>query len=104
MGGRLNNGLTYVLDGATHNEPYINANLPLPFPDALQEFKVETSALTAQYGQHGAGAVNAAIFTAEILGLSDPEIARRLVAHKAELVRGVAEKNTRLKQQLAEQK
>jgi 5-(carboxyamino)imidazole ribonucleotide mutase len=51
-----------------------------------------------------AGAVNAAIFTAEILGLSDPEIARRLVAHKAELVRGVAEKNTRLKQQLAEQK
>lgn len=51
-----------------------------------------------------AGAVNAAIFTAEILGLSDPEIARRLVAHKQELVRGVAEKNARLKQQLAEQK
>jgi phosphoribosylaminoimidazole carboxylase PurE protein len=51
-----------------------------------------------------AGAVNAAIFTAEILGLSDPEIARRLVAHKEELVRGVAEKNARLKQQLAEKK
>ena len=51
-----------------------------------------------------AGAVNAAIFTAEILGLSDPEIARRLVAHKEELVRGVAEKNARLKQQLAERK
>lgn len=49
-----------------------------------------------------AGAVNAAIFTAEILGLSDPEIARRLVAHKEELVRGVAEKNARLKQQLSE--
>jgi 5-(carboxyamino)imidazole ribonucleotide mutase len=51
-----------------------------------------------------AGAVNAAIFTAEILGLSDPEIARRLVAHKEELARGVAEKNARLKQQLAEKK
>jgi len=50
------------------------------------------------------GAVNAAIFAAEILGLSDPEIARRLVAHKEELVRGVADKNTRLKQQLAEKK
>jgi 5-(carboxyamino)imidazole ribonucleotide mutase len=51
-----------------------------------------------------AGAVNAAIFTAEILGLSDPEIAQRLVAHKEELVRDVAEKNARLKKQLAEQK
>jgi len=26
--------------------------LPLPFPDALQEFKVETSSLPAQYGFH----------------------------------------------------
>jgi 5-(carboxyamino)imidazole ribonucleotide mutase len=51
-----------------------------------------------------AGAVNAAIFTAEILGLSDPDIAQRLVAHKDELVRGVAEKNARLKQQLGEKK
>jgi len=51
-----------------------------------------------------AGAVNAAIFTAEILALSDPEIARRLVMHKEELVRGVAEKNARLQQQLAEKK
>jgi len=51
-----------------------------------------------------AGAVNAAIFTAEILGLSDPEISRRLVAHKEDLVRGVAEKNARLKQRLAEKK
>ena len=59
VGGGLNNGLTYVLDGATHNEPYINATLPLPFPDALQEFKVETSSVPAQYGQHAAGAVTA---------------------------------------------
>src|SRR3989441_365031 len=38
--------------------PVGNLNLPLPFPDALQEFKVETSSVPAQYGQHSAGAVN----------------------------------------------
>src|SRR5262245_55742230 len=54
----MNNGLTYMLDGGTHNDPFNNLNLPLPFPDALQEFKVETSATPAQYGQHAAGAVN----------------------------------------------
>src|SRR3989475_1680916 len=59
VGGGLNNGLLYLLDGGTHNDPFNNLNLPLPFPDALQEFKVETSALTAQYGQHSSAAVNA---------------------------------------------
>jgi hypothetical protein len=51
--------LTYSLDGSTHNDPYSNQALPIPFPDALQEFKLETSALPAQYGQHSAAAVNA---------------------------------------------
>ena len=55
----LSNGMTYILDGGTHNEAYNNLNLPLPFPDAMQEFKVETSALPAQYGHHSAAAVNA---------------------------------------------
>ncbi|HLK47352.1 MAG TPA: carboxypeptidase regulatory-like domain-containing protein [Bryobacteraceae bacterium] len=59
VAGGLSNGLTYRLDGATHNDPYNNLNLPLPFPDAMQEFKVETSALPAQYGHHSAAAVNA---------------------------------------------
>ena len=45
-------GVAYVLDGATHNNPYDNLNLPLPFPDALQEFRAETSTLTAQNGFH----------------------------------------------------
>src|SRR5437667_6760533 len=52
-------GVSYTLDGATHNNPYDNLNLPLPFPDALQEFKAETSALTAQNGFHSSAAVNA---------------------------------------------
>lgn len=51
-----------------------------------------------------AGAVNAAIFAAEILGLSDAAIARKLVAHKEDLAKAVAEKNVRLKQQMAEKK
>ncbi len=48
----------YELDGGTHNDPLSNQNLPLPFPDAVEEFKVETSSLPAQYGYHSAGAVN----------------------------------------------
>ena len=30
----------------------------VPFPDALQEFRVETSALAARYGNHAAAVVN----------------------------------------------
>ena len=51
-----------------------------------------------------AGAMNAAIFAAEILGLSDAKIAQRLVTHKEDLVRGVGEKNARLQEQLKQKK
>src|SRR5438094_9434494 len=40
VAGGLNDGLTYLLDGGTHNDAFSNANLPLPFPDAIQEFNV----------------------------------------------------------------
>jgi len=59
VAGGLGSGTAYMLDGAMHNDPYNNLTLPLPFPDAMQEFKVETSALPAQYGLHSAAAVNA---------------------------------------------
>ena len=59
VGGGLEVGLGYRLDGSYHNDPFNNLNLPLPFPDALQEFKVETSGLQAQQGTHSSGAVNA---------------------------------------------
>ena len=58
VAGGMLNGTTYLMDGGTHNDVFNNLNLPLPFPDAIQEFKVETSALPAEYGQHSAGAVN----------------------------------------------
>jgi len=47
-------------------------NLPLPFPDALQEFKVETSALTAQNGMHSGASVNA------VTKIGDEPASRRL--------------------------
>jgi hypothetical protein len=52
-------GVAYLLDGAMHNDPQNSLNLPLPFPDALQEFSVATSGLSAQHGMHSGAAVNA---------------------------------------------
>ncbi len=52
-------GVAYLLDGAMHNNPQDNLNLPFPFPDALQEFSVATSGLNAQHGMHSGAAVNA---------------------------------------------
>ncbi|HYS26743.1 MAG TPA: carboxypeptidase-like regulatory domain-containing protein, partial [Vicinamibacterales bacterium] len=50
VAGGLRSGVTYVLDGAMHNDTYDNLNLPFPFPDALQEFRVATSGLSAENG------------------------------------------------------
>src|SRR5215831_14188178 len=50
---------SYLLDGVMWQDPYNSLSLPLPFPDALQEFKVETSAAPAQYGFHAGATVNA---------------------------------------------
>ena len=58
VAGGQANGMTYIMDGGTHNDPFNNLNLPTPFPDAMQEFKVETSSLPARYGHHAASAVN----------------------------------------------
>jgi hypothetical protein len=51
-------GVAYLLDGALHNNPYDNLNLPLPFPDAMQEFRVETSTTNANNGMHSGASVN----------------------------------------------
>jgi len=50
------------------------------------------------------GATNAGIFAAQILALSDAEIARKLADYKKELDAGVAEKSARLKREIAEKK
>jgi len=48
-----------------------------------------------------AGAANAAVFAAEVLALSDADIAAKLAVHKHDLARSVEEKNARLKEKLA---
>jgi hypothetical protein len=41
-----------------HNNVLDGLNLPLPFPDALQEFRVETSAQNSERGRQGNGSVS----------------------------------------------
>src|SRR5581483_7682476 len=48
----------YLMDGADNTDAFSNVNLPFPFPDALQEFSVQTSGLAAQYGFHPGSVVN----------------------------------------------
>jgi len=43
------------------------------------------------------GATNAGILAAQMLGLADPSIAKKLLAHKEKLARGVEEKSKKLK-------
>ncbi len=59
VAGGQANSTYYLLDGGDHNDPFGNINMPLPFPDALQEFSVQTSAISAQYGGHAGAVVNA---------------------------------------------
>jgi hypothetical protein len=59
IAGGTQGSVSFWLDGGTFNDPLSNQNLPLPFPDTIEEFKVETSSLPANYGVHPAGAVNA---------------------------------------------
>src|SRR5437660_446152 len=58
VAGGQANGTNYLLDGGDNNDTFSNVNLPFPFPDALQEFSVETSALPARNGLHPGGIVN----------------------------------------------
>jgi hypothetical protein len=48
----------FLLDGGNNMDVISNVGLPMPFPDALQEFKVETSSLPANYGNQPGGVVN----------------------------------------------
>jgi hypothetical protein len=48
----------YLLDGGNNVDEYTNVNAPFPFPDALQEFSVQTSNYSAEYGNSAGGVVN----------------------------------------------
>ncbi|HEY3703868.1 MAG TPA: carboxypeptidase regulatory-like domain-containing protein [Terracidiphilus sp.] len=48
----------YNLDGGNNQDLMSNTNNPFPFPDALQEFSVQTNSFDAQYGSNAGAVVN----------------------------------------------
>ena len=58
VAGSAANGVNFLLDGGDNNDAFSNVNLPIPFPDAVAEFNVQTNGLPAQYGLHPGGVVN----------------------------------------------
>src|SRR5205823_8660073 len=70
-GSFVANGLTtvhnnYILDGIDNNNDTVDflngaAYVNLPPPDAIQEFKVQTSNFSAEFGRAGGAVVNAAV-------------------------------------------
>jgi hypothetical protein len=59
VAGGMSFGVQYALDGAAHLDTLDGTGMPLPFPDALQEFKLATSTQDASSGMHSGAAVNA---------------------------------------------
>src|SRR5262245_3663121 len=59
VAGGTGNSTIYLVDGAFNNDPVNNIGQPMPFPDALEEFKVETGVRPARYGIYTGATVNA---------------------------------------------
>jgi len=57
--GARGNTTNYVLDGGSNNDHYSNGPNPMPNPDALQEFSVQTNSFSAEYGRNSGAIVNA---------------------------------------------
>lgn len=57
--GLLEGSTTFTLDGAIHTNTFDNLNLPIPFPDALQEFSLQTGAQNSSSGFQGGAQVGA---------------------------------------------
>ena len=59
VAGGAGNATSYLVDGGYNNDPLANISQPFPFPDALQEFKVENGVRPARYGILPGATVNA---------------------------------------------
>ena len=59
VAGGNSDGVQYALDGSPHINPFDGSGMPLPFPDALQEFRLSTSSQDASNGMRSGAAVNA---------------------------------------------
>jgi len=58
IAGGNGNTTSWKLDGGDNNDWMANTNLPFPFPDAVAQFSVESTALGALGGIHSGGLVN----------------------------------------------
>ena len=58
IAGGSGNTTAWKLDGGDNNDWMANSNLPFPFPDAVTQFSVESTALGAQGSVHSGGLVN----------------------------------------------
>jgi hypothetical protein len=56
--GTRENMVSFRMDGAENIDNLSNVNAPFPAPDALQEFSVQTSNYSAEFGQNAGGVVN----------------------------------------------
>ena len=54
----------------------------------------------ATFGTGSGGPVNAALFAARLLALSDPELAERVQAHRVSQAEKVAQKDARLREKI----
>jgi Carboxypeptidase regulatory-like domain len=58
IAGGGGNTTIWRLDGGDNQDYMVNGNLPYPFPDAVNQFSVESTVLGAQDGGHVGGMVN----------------------------------------------
>ena len=56
--GARQNQISYSLDGGVHHDTLTQVNAPFPMPDALQEFSVQTSNYSTEFGSNAGAVVN----------------------------------------------
>jgi hypothetical protein len=59
VAGGTGNSTMYLVDGGYNNDPQNNTGNAIPFPDALQEFNVESGVRDARFGMSTGATVNA---------------------------------------------
>jgi hypothetical protein len=60
IGGGMANQSAFFLDGVPLNTTYINSPALVPTQDAIQEFRVDSNAVSAEFGRFAGGVVNMA--------------------------------------------
>lgn len=60
IGGGMSNESAFYLDGTPLNTTYINSPALVPTQDAIQEFRVDSNAVSAEFGRFAGGVINMA--------------------------------------------